>query len=75
LTPSPRTSASGTEYVVCSTILHSAKHLAEKDVQPAADNLNRWGERLRIRLRSSTTRTAPSLTPPDGTVSTRWEAN
>jgi sugar phosphate isomerase/epimerase len=38
--------ALGAEYVVCSTIPHSAKHLAEKDVQPAADNLNRWGERL-----------------------------
>src|SRR5690349_8155485 len=36
----------GAEYVVCSTIPHSAKHLQEKDCQPAADNLNRWGERL-----------------------------
>jgi sugar phosphate isomerase/epimerase len=36
----------GAEYVVCSTIPHSAKHLAAKDCQPAADNLNRWGERL-----------------------------
>jgi sugar phosphate isomerase/epimerase len=38
--------AVGARYVVCSTIPHSAKHLAEKDCQPAADNLNRWGERL-----------------------------
>jgi sugar phosphate isomerase/epimerase len=36
----------GAAYVVCSTIPHSAKHLAAKDCAPAADNLNRWGERL-----------------------------
>lgn len=36
----------GAEYVVCSTIPHSAKHLAEKDCKPAAENLNRWGEQL-----------------------------
>jgi sugar phosphate isomerase/epimerase len=36
----------GAGYVVCSTIPHSAKHLAARDCQRAADNLNRWGERL-----------------------------
>jgi sugar phosphate isomerase/epimerase len=36
----------GADYVVCSTIPHSAKHLTAKDCPPAADNLNRWGERL-----------------------------
>ncbi|MGD0577290.1 MAG: sugar phosphate isomerase/epimerase [Bryobacteraceae bacterium] len=36
----------GAGYVVCSTIPHSAKHLAVRDCQPAADHLNRWGERL-----------------------------
>lgn len=36
----------GAGYVVCSTIPHSAKHLAARDCQPAADHLNRWGERL-----------------------------
>jgi len=36
----------GAQHVVCSTIPHSAKHVALKDCQPAADNLNRWGERL-----------------------------
>ena len=43
----------GAGYVVCSTIPHSSKHLAAKDCAPAADNLNRWGERLaasRLRL-------------------------
>jgi sugar phosphate isomerase/epimerase len=59
----------GAEYIVCSTIPHSAKHLAEKDVKPAADNLNRWGERLaasRLRLVYHThgTEFDPS---PDGT--------
>jgi sugar phosphate isomerase/epimerase len=38
--------ALGAGYVVCSTIPHSAKHLAARDCQPAADHLNRWGERL-----------------------------
>ncbi len=36
----------GASYVVCSTIPHSAKHLAEADCGPAAEHLNRWGERL-----------------------------
>ena len=36
----------GAEYIVCATIPHSAKHLAAKDCAPAAENLNRWGERL-----------------------------
>jgi len=38
--------ALGVKYVVCSTIPHTAKHLAEKDVPPAAESLNRWGQRL-----------------------------
>ncbi len=38
--------ALGAGYVVCDTIPHSAKHLAPRDVQPAAGALNRWGERL-----------------------------
>jgi sugar phosphate isomerase/epimerase len=38
----------GAGYVVCSTIPHSARHLAPKDCQPAADHLNRWGERLAV---------------------------
>ena len=36
----------GAKYIVCSTIPHSAKHLAAQDCAPAADNLNKWGERL-----------------------------
>ncbi len=36
----------GAEYVVCSTIPHSAKHLQARDCALAAANLNRWGERL-----------------------------
>jgi len=36
----------GAEYVVCSTIPHSAKHLMAKDCPPAAENLNRWGQKL-----------------------------
>jgi sugar phosphate isomerase/epimerase len=36
----------GAKYIVCSTIPHSAKHLAATDCAPAADNLNKWGERL-----------------------------
>lgn len=59
----------GARYVVCSTIPHSAKHLAEKDCQPAADNLNRWGERLaasglRLCYHTHGTEFDPS---PDGT--------
>ncbi len=38
--------ALGAPYVVCSTIPHTAKHLAAADCAPAADHLNRWGERL-----------------------------
>jgi sugar phosphate isomerase/epimerase len=38
--------AIGASYVVCSTIPHSAKHLAERDCAPAAEHLNHWGERL-----------------------------
>jgi sugar phosphate isomerase/epimerase len=38
--------ALGAAYVVCSTIPHSAKHLAEADCAPAAGKLNQWGERL-----------------------------
>ncbi len=36
----------GAEYVVCSTIPHSAKHLTAKDCPPAAEHLNRWGKSL-----------------------------
>lgn len=36
----------GARYVMCSTIPHSAKHLQPKDVPPAADSLNKWGEQL-----------------------------
>ncbi len=59
----------GAEYIVCSTIPHSAKHLAAKDCQPAADNLNRWGERLaasglRLCYHTHGTEFDPS---PDGT--------
>lgn len=36
----------GAEYVVCSTIPHSAKHLAAADCAPAADHLNQWGKQL-----------------------------
>ena len=59
----------GAEYVVCSTIPHSAKHLAAADCQPAADNLNRWGERLagsglRLCYHTHGTEFDPS---PDGT--------
>lgn len=36
----------GASFVVCSTIPHSAKHLAESDCAPAAANLNLWGQRL-----------------------------
>ena len=59
----------GAEYIVCSTIPHSAKHLAAKDCPPAADNLNRWGERLaasglRLCYHTHGTEFDPS---PDGT--------
>jgi sugar phosphate isomerase/epimerase len=59
----------GAEYIVCSTIPHSAKHLAGKDCPPAADNLNRWGERLaasglRLCYHTHGTEFDPS---PDGT--------
>jgi len=59
----------GAEYVVCDTIPHTAKHLAEKDVPPAAKALNEWGKRLaadKLRLCYHThgTEFDPS---PDGT--------
>ena len=59
----------GAEYIVCSTIPHSSKHLAAKDCPPAADNLNRWGERLaasglRLCYHTHGTEFDPS---PDGT--------
>jgi len=38
--------ALGANYVVCSTIPHSAKHLTAEDVKSAAETLNRWGDRL-----------------------------
>lgn len=41
-----RAGAIGAGYVVCSTIPHSAKHLAEADVPPAAEALNAWGRTL-----------------------------
>jgi sugar phosphate isomerase/epimerase len=57
------------EYVVCSTIPHSAKHLAERDCPPAAENLNRWGKNLhnkglRLCYHTHGTEFDPS---PDGT--------
>ena len=59
----------GAEYVVCSTIPHSAKHLMARDCAPAAENLNRWGERLagaglRLCYHTHGTEFDPS---PDGT--------
>ena len=59
----------GAGYIVCSTIPHSAKHLAAKDCAPAAANLNRWGERLaasgfRLCYHTHGTEFDPS---PDGT--------
>ena len=36
----------GAEYIVCSTIPHSAKHVTPKDCESAAATLNGWGERL-----------------------------
>lgn len=61
--------ALGAGYVVCDTIPHSAKHLAEKDVAPAAEALNRWGRRLseqglRLCYHTHGTEFDPS---PDGT--------
>jgi sugar phosphate isomerase/epimerase len=60
----------GAGYVVCSTIPHSAKHLAAKDCPPAAEHLNRWGERLaaaglRLCYHTHGTEFDPS---PDGTM-------
>ena len=59
----------GADFIVCSTIPHSAKHMAAKDCPPAADNLNRWGERLaasglRLCYHTHGTEFDPS---PDGT--------
>lgn len=59
----------GAEYVVCSTIPHSAKHITAKDCVVAAENLNRWGERLaasglRLCYHTHGTEFDPS---PDGT--------
>lgn len=59
----------GAEYVVCSTIPHSARHLTAKDCAVAAENLNRWGERLaasglRLCYHTHGTEFDPS---PDGT--------
>lgn len=61
--------ALGAGYVVCDTIPHSAKHLAETDVPPAAEALNRWGKRLaedglRLCYHTHGTEFDPS---PDGT--------
>jgi sugar phosphate isomerase/epimerase len=61
--------AIGAEYVVCDTLPHSAKHLAEKDVPPAAEALNRWGavlagEGIRLCYHTHGTEFDPS---PDGT--------
>ena len=60
----------GAGYIVCSTIPHSAKHLAARDCPPAADHLNRWGERLaasglRLCYHTHGTEFDPS---PDGTL-------
>lgn len=61
--------ALGADFVVCDTVPHSAKHLAEKDVPPAAEALNRWGKRLledgiRLCYHTHGTEFDPS---PDGT--------
>jgi sugar phosphate isomerase/epimerase len=61
--------ALGASYVVCSTIPHSAKHLAAADCAPAAGRLNLWGERLaasglRLCYHTHGTEFDPS---PDGT--------
>lgn len=60
----------GAEYVVCSTIPHSAKHITAKDCAVAADSLNPWGERLaraglRLCYHTHGTEFDPS---PDGTM-------
>lgn len=65
-----RAHALGAQYVVCSTIPHSAKHLMPQDCPPAAENLNRWGERLaaaglRLCYHTHGTEFDPS---PDGTI-------
>jgi sugar phosphate isomerase/epimerase len=36
----------GAEYVVCGTIPHKKKHLVDEDCVRAAEDLNRWGEKL-----------------------------
>lgn len=36
----------GAQYVVCSTIPHQKKKLAIEEAKSAADDLNRWGEKL-----------------------------
>ena len=36
----------GAEYVVCGTIPHKKKHLADDECIRAAEDLNRWGEKL-----------------------------
>jgi len=36
----------GASYVVCGTIPHKAKHLVDEECIRAADDLNRWGEKL-----------------------------
>lgn len=36
----------GAEYVVCGTIPHKKKHLVNEDCISAAEDLNRWGEKL-----------------------------
>lgn len=61
--------ALGAGYVVCSTIPHSAKHLAAADCAPAAESLNRWGAQLaraglRLCYHTHGTEFDPS---PDGT--------
>lgn len=38
--------ALGAEYVVCGTIPHKKKHLTDEECSQAAEDLNRWGERL-----------------------------
>ena len=60
----------GAEFVVCSTIPHSAKHLTLRDAQLAAAHLNKWGETLaaaglRLCYHTHGTEFDPS---PDGTV-------
>ena len=38
--------ALGAEYVVCGTLPHKKKHLADEECLRAAEDLNRWGEKL-----------------------------